>query len=46
MRPRRGLTPAGWALAAIALLAAAVRLALLAHSGGLYSAIEYDDGVH
>jgi alpha-1,2-mannosyltransferase len=36
----------GWQLGAVAVAAAVLRLALLWHSGGWHSAIEYDDGVH
>lgn len=49
MRPARLRAAPGWAavgLVAIGLLAALLRLLLLAHSGGWHSAIEYDDGVH
>ena len=43
---RRLASTFGWQLAAVGLLAALLRLALLWHSGGWHSAIEYDDGVH
>ena len=36
----------GWPLVAMGIVAALLRLALLWHSGGWHSAIEYDDGVH
>jgi hypothetical protein len=43
---RRVAGRTGWQLGAIGVIAAVLRLALLWHSGGLHSAIEYDDGVH
>lgn len=42
----RGRSSFGWQLGAVGIVAALLRLALLWHSGGWHSAIEYDDGVH
>ena len=46
MTRRRVGLPFGWQLGMVGLVAALLRLALLWHSGGWHSAIEYDDGVH
>ncbi len=45
IRRRLGST-FGWQLGVVGVVAALLRLALLWHSGGWHSAIEYDDGVH
>ena len=46
MKRRRVGSLFGWQLGAVGIVAALLRLALLWHSGGWHSAIEYDDGVH